>query len=200
MPTGGGSFEQAYNAQALVDTATHLVLGTRVTQAPNDKQQLIPGLEELGELPAALGKAKRILADNGYFSEPNVEAATDQQIEPLIALGRQVHNVPLAERLGHPDEPSEEASPLEQMAYCLKTSEGRSKYALRKSTVETVFGMIKSAMGFRHFHLQGHEKVEGEWTLVSIAYNLKRLFRLVRDAFEGTVFQWRFPSLQPKPS
>ena len=178
--TSGGGFEQAYNAQAVVDLATHLILAGHVTQAPNDKRELIPALDLLDAMPEELGEVTTLLADNGYFSEPNVEAATDQQIEPLIALGRQKHNVPLKERLAReePEEPEEDASALERMAYRLETREGRALYGKRKSTVETVFGIIKSALGFRQFLLRGLRKVSGEWTLVRIAYNLKRLFRL----------------------
>ena len=180
MPTSGGGFEQAYNAQALVDVATHLVLSGYVTQAPNDKQQLVPALARLEELPEQMGKATHLVAGNGYFSTPNVEAARGAGIEPLIALGRERHNVPLEERLASadPEEPPEEASALDEMAWRLQTREGRALYGKRKSTVETVFGIMKSALGFRQFLLRGLRQVSGEWTLVRIAYNLKRLFRL----------------------
>lgn len=189
MPTSSGGFEQAYNAQALVDIATHLIVGGHVTQAPNDKQELTPALDAAGKLPEELGGITRLLADSGYFSKTNVETATEQKIQPLIARGRQAHNPPLAERLqtgrvprrSAPPDPT--ASALEQMAYHLDTPEGRAAYAKRKCTNEPVFGTIKSAQGFRQFMLRGHEKVEGEWTLVRIAYNLRRLFRLMGGLF-----------------
>ncbi len=197
MPTSGGSFEQAYNAQALVDAATHLIIGGHVTQAPNDKQELIPTLDAAGELPEELGEITRLLVDSGYYSKMNVETATERNIQPLIARGRQPHNAPLAERLPtgeglrRPEPPEPTASALEQMAYHLDTPEGRAAYAKRKCTNEPVFGTIKSAQGFRQFMLRGHEKVEGEWTLVNIAYNLKRLFRLMGGLFSPQTTQDR---------
>jgi len=186
MPSGGSGFEQAYNAQAVVDLATHLVVGGHVTQASNDKQQFVPALDDLDQLPEEVGRVTKILADNGYFSASNVQAAIERKVEPMIALGRQKHNVPLADRLmqeGPESRPPEEATPVEKMAYRLSTPDGRALYGQRKATVETVFGIIKSAMGFRQFMLRGHANVSGEWTLVRIAYNLKRLFRLAVDEF-----------------
>jgi transposase len=179
MPTSGGSFEQAYNVEAAVDLESHLIVAQHVTQATNDKRELIPALERLTALPEQLGRVHTALADNGFYSEDNVEAADECGIEPLIALGRQAHNVPLEARLAQPDPPGEDATPLERMAYRLKTPEGRALYGRRKSTVEAVFGMVKRVLGFRQFMLRGFAKASGEWTLVSIAWNLRRMFRLV---------------------
>lgn len=184
MPVPGGGFDQCYNAQAAVATDSLLVVATDVVQAANDKQQVEPMLDKLGGLPDELGEAKTLLADTGYFSAANVEACAAAGIDPLIAMGRQPHHPPLAERFAPapppPDNPT--PTPVEAMAYRLKTPEGRTLYALRKQTPEPVFGIIKSALGFRQFLLRGLDKVRGEWTLVTMAYNLKRLFVLAAAA------------------
>lgn len=179
MPTSGGTFEQAYNVQAAVDVETQLIVGQFATQAPNDKQQIEPALAELATLPEELGAVEALLADHGFFSAPNVEAVIAEGIEPLIAVGRQRHNLPLQERLHCPEAPGEEATAVEQMAYRLKTPDGRALYGKRKSTVEAVFGQIKRVLGFRQFMLRGFARICGEWTLVTMAYNLRRLFQLV---------------------
>jgi len=178
MPVSGGGFEQAYNAQAAVDVATGLVVACFATQAPNDKQQLVPALDRLEALPSALARVEHLLTDNGYFSEPNVEAATRAGIEPLMALGREAHHQVLADLLQEPEAPGDEATALDRMAYRLKTPEGKALYGKRKSSVEPVFGQIKRVLGFRQFMLRGFDRICGEWTLVTMAYNLRRLFQL----------------------
>src|ERR671916_327751 len=153
-----------------------------VVRAANDKQQVEPMLAELGALPERLGEVETLLADSGYFSEANVQACAAAGIDPLIAMGRQPHHPPLAERFA-PDPPSpDEPTPLEAMAHRLRTREGKKLYALRKHTPEPVFGIIKSVLGFRQFLLRGLDKVRGEWNLVTMAYNLKRLFALAGAA------------------
>ena len=137
----GGGFEQCYNAQACVAAGCLLVVANNVVQAANDKQQVEPMLGKLATLPPELGQVETLLADTGYFSEANVQACAAADINPLIAMGRQL-------------------------------------YALRKHTPEPMFGIIKSALGFRQFLLRGLDKVRGEWNLVTMAYNLKRLFSL----------------------
>jgi transposase len=175
MPVSGGGFEQAYNAQAAVDTATMLVLATGVTQQPNDKRQVEPMLDALAALPEALGQVDSAAMDNGYYSAANVKACLDRQIEPLIALGREAHHLPLAERFGAEALEPETDDPVIRMAWRLKTRAGRALYAKRKATVEPVFGIIKQVMGFRQFSLRGLAAVSGEWTLVTLAFNLKRM-------------------------
>jgi hypothetical protein len=72
----------------------------------------------------------------------------------------------------------ENATPVQALSHRLKTQTGRALYALRKQTVEPVFGIIKSVMGFRQFSLRGLKNVTGEWTLVCLAWNLKRMAKL----------------------
>lgn len=180
MPTSGGGFEQAYNVQACVDVETHLIVAQFATQATNDKEQVEPALDRLSALPEELGTVETLLTDNGFFSEGNVEATHEAGIEPLMALGREAHHLPLAERMEIADPPGEGATALEEMAYRLKTPEGRALYGRRKSTVEPVFGQIKHVLGFRQFMLRGLAQISGEWSLVTMAYNLRRLFQLRR--------------------
>ena len=177
MPSAEG-FKQAYNAQAAVDLDTMCVISAHVTQSPNDKQEVNPTLEALDKLPEQLGKVDTLLADTGYFSEANVNKCIEAEVTPLLSTGRQKHNQPLQERFTKPEPLPDNASPVEKMKYHLKTPEGKQLYGKRKSTVEPVFGIIKHVMGFRQFMLRGYEAVSGEWTLVSIAWNLKRMFAL----------------------
>jgi len=178
MPVAGGGFEQCYNAQAVVAVGSLLVVAADVTQAPNDKQQLEPMLDQIASLPDTLGRVGALLADNGYFSEANVEACAAAGIDPLIAMGREPHHPSLAERFADAPPPPDAPTPLKTMAHRLKTPEGKTLYGLRKHTPEPVFGIIKSALGFRQFLLRGLDNVRGEWSLVTMAWNMKRMFVL----------------------
>ena len=174
LPSHDG-FIQGYNSQAAVDVETLLIVAATVSQQTNDKQQVEPMLAEIGKLPEILGQPEALLADTGYFSADNVEACCEQKIEPLIAMGRDRHHVPLAERLA-PDAPEPKTDdPVAKMAWKLKTKAGKARYAKRKSTVEPVFGIIKHVLGFRQFSLRGLDAVAGEWKLVTLAFNLKRM-------------------------
>jgi transposase len=178
MPVAGGGFDQCYNAQAAVAAGSLLVVATDVVQAPNDKNQVEPMLEKIEALPEALGEVEHLLADTGYFSAGNVAACEKAGVEPVIAMGRQPHHPPLSERFGKAPDAPKDPTPVEAMAHKLKTPAGRALYALRKQTPEPVFGIIKSALGFRQFSLRGLENVRGEWSLVTMAWNLKRMFTL----------------------
>jgi transposase len=178
MPVAGGGFEQCYNAQAAVAAGSMLVVAIDVVQAPNDKQQVEPMLKKIEALPEELGKVESLLADAGYFSAENVGACKKVGVEPVIAMGRQPHHPPLSERFASAPEEPKNPTPVEAMAYRLKTPAGRALYALRKQTPEPVFGIIKSVLGFRQFSMRGLEKVRGEWSLITMAWNLKRMFVL----------------------
>ncbi len=128
--------------------------------------------------PEELGKPENLLADRGYFSAANVAACEKTGIEPLIAMGRQPHHPPLAERFEAAPEAPDDPTPVEAMAHRLKTPAGRALYALRKQMPEPVFGIIKSALGFRQFSLRGLAGARAEWSLVTMAWNIKRLFAL----------------------
>lgn len=178
MPVSGGGFEQAYNVQAAVDTATKLIVATHITQKPNDKLELEPTLENLAALPKELGTVTELIADSGYFSETNVTACEKREITPYIAVGRDQHNQPLWDRFQEPPPLADDADTVARMRHRLKTSVGKAVYALRKVTSEPVFGIIKQAMGFRSFMLRGYDAVESEWSLACMAYNIKRLHAL----------------------
>jgi transposase len=178
MPVAGGGFEQCYNAQAVVAAGSLLVVAADVVQAPNDKRQLSPMLDKLAALPEDLGQPETLLADNGYFSAANVAACAAAEIAPLIAPGRQVHHPSLDERFAEAPPAPDDPTPVEAMVHRLKTPEGKKLYALRKHTPEPVFGIIKSVLGFRQFLLRGLDHVRGEWNLVTMAWNLKRMFVL----------------------
>ena len=176
MRVAGGGFEQSYNAQAVVDTESMLIMLPFITQAGNDKKQVEPALAGLQALPEAVPRPQTMLQDAGYYSESNVESCDKAGIEPLIATGRECHHPHWSERFGEDPPPEKETpTPLEKMKHRLKTREGKALYALRKQTVEPVFGIIKSVMGFRQFSVRGLKKVGNEWNLVCLAWNIKRM-------------------------
>ena len=175
MKVAGGGFEQCYNAQAVVDTESMLILATHVTQATNDKEQVEPMLAKVQANPEGLNQPKTWLADTGYYSAKNVAACLAANSEPLIAVQRDEHHPDWRERFTEPLLLAGDASPVEIMKHTLKTRTGRAAYALRKQTVDPVFGIIKSVMGLRQFLLRGLSNVKNEWTLVCLAWNLKRM-------------------------
>ena len=175
MKVSGGGFDQCYNAQAVVDTESMLILAPHITQATNDKEQVEPMVAKVRANPDGLNRPETWLADTGYYSEKNVEACAAAEIEPLIAVKRDAHHPGWRARFKEPQPLSGDATPVETMKHTLKTPAGRAAYALRKQTVEPVFGIIKSVMGFRQFLLRGLENVSNEWTLVCLAWNLKRM-------------------------
>lgn len=179
MPSSGKGFEQAYNAQASVDVDSMLIVEGHITQNPNDKQEIKPTLQNLSSLPEEIGKVNSILADTGYFSESNVGECLSEQMTPYIAVGRDRHNQTLGERFFQQSPLPKDADSVTKMKHRLQTKEGRQLYAKRKSTVEPVFGIIKNIMGFRQFLLRGLTSVTGEWNIVCIAWNLKRMHALI---------------------
>jgi transposase len=175
MPVSDGGFEQSYNAQAAVDTDSMLVVEQHVSQCANDKHEVAPTLDNLAAVAEQIGKPAALLADNGYCSASNVSLCETQQVPPFFATKRDQHHPPLRERFSEPPSISETASPVDTMRHRLATQVGRAIYALRKQTIEPVFGIIKEVLGFRRFSLRGFAAAGAEWTLVCIAYNLKRL-------------------------
>ncbi len=177
MPSSEG-FVQGFNAQAAVDNGSHLIVAGHVTDSCNDKQQIAPALEQLVAVEAVIGKPEWILADTGHFSANNVAQCKMADVTPYIASGRNAHNQPLANRQAPALALPADADPAARAKRRLKTPEGKAIYARRKATVETAFGIIKEVMGFRRFHLRGLSAVSGEWTLISLAWNLKRIHAL----------------------
>ena len=169
-------FDQHYNAQAAVDQDSFLIVASTLSHHPNDQAEAIPTLDAI---PLALGKPQAGALDNGYFSATNIAAMEARDIEPYIATGRISHHPSWQSYfVQQPAPPPADASPKVQMAYKLQTEIGGAIYRLRKCTIEPVLGIIKDVLGFRQFSLRGLQAAAGEWCLVCIAFNLKRLHTL----------------------
>jgi hypothetical protein len=179
MPSSDGMI-QAYNAQGTVDCSSRLLVTSEVSQRPTDRTLLATAVKACSKLPEKLGAVSEMLADAGYFSAPNVDACLAAGMTPYIAIGRESHAGGI-QRFREPPALKANASPVDVMRHRLRTKAGRAVYGQRKSTIEPTFGIIKSIMGFRQFSLRGFEKVKAEWSIVSIAYNLKRMHRLMRN-------------------
>jgi transposase len=166
-------FDQHYNVQVAVDHESRLIVGSSVSNHPTDREEAMPTVDAI---PAEIGKPKAAALDTGYWSPTNVERLAAREIEPYIATGRDSHHQSWQERFAEePTPPAQEASLIIKMAYKLRTAIGKQLYGLRKSTVEPVIGIVKEILGFRQFSLRGAVAVAGEWCLVCLAYNLKRL-------------------------
>ncbi len=167
MKTPNG-FDQTYNAQAAVDAESQVIVAAGLTNAANDKQQIVP---MAAAIERNLGRApKELSADSGYCSEANLAELERLGIRGYVATGRQKHGAKSATRAG-----ASGGTLVEGMSRRLKQGGHRSRYRLRKQTVEPVFGQIKGARGFRQFHLRGLTKVADEWLLLCLAHNLLKL-------------------------
>src|SRR6202050_240719 len=179
---GADGFVQAYNAQAAVEPKLQLIVGQSVTQAANDKEQLIPMLATMEEQSGQ--RPDDILADSGYCSEKNLEALDSEEnperrVEGYIATERQKHD---EYKESCPKGPlSKEATRVDRMRRKLRTKAGKAVYAARKAIVEPVFGQIKQARGFRQFLLRGVDKVRGEWSLVCLPHNILKMHRVCHE-------------------
>ncbi|HOG48257.1 MAG TPA: transposase [Anaerolineae bacterium] len=170
-------FDQHYNAQAVADHNSLLIVGNRLSNHPNDYGEAIPDLDAV---PSGLGKPKAAALDYGFFSALNIEQMEARGIDPYIATGREPHHRSWQEHFAaEPMPPPSDASPRVKMAYKLQTEIGKAIYRLRKCTVEPVIGIIKEVLGFRQFSLRGQKAAAGEWCLVCLAFNLKRLHVLM---------------------
>src|SRR5450756_661040 len=169
-------FDQDYTAQVAVDQESFLIVGESLSNHPNDQSEAKPTLESISP---PLGKPEAAALDNGFFSAPTIEMFQSRGIDPYIATGCEAQHQSWQERFAEePAPPREDASPKVKMAYKLRTEIGKAIYAARKSTVEPVIGIIKEVLGFRQFSLRGEVAAGGEWCLVCLAFNLKRLHRL----------------------
>ncbi len=153
-----------------------LVLVAIVSQEPNDKQQVEPIPEEPGGLASELGTAEVLLADKAVTRPGQRRGLCSSRDYSAHRSGpRKSLPLPLEERPAVDQAPPETADPVIKMVHELKTRKGRARYGRRKCTVEPVFGVIKQGMGFRQFSLRGLKAVSGEWKLVAMAFNLKRM-------------------------
>ena len=183
----GKRFDPRDNARAVLDKGgSLLILESRVSAAANDKQQLVVMLESI---PEGVGIPRAAVADSGdYSGKEGVEVERKGKTKVYTALKRRNHhrNSVVAPHQ-QPPPPAAEASTQEWMAYRLKTEAGKALYKLRKETVELLFGVVKQMSRYQWFLLWNLERVELEWTLESLAYDAKRLFRLTTPAKAG----WR---------
>jgi hypothetical protein len=167
MKTAEG-FQQGYNAQAAVDEDNHLIVATGLTDCAADTHQLLPMIaaatRNTGTAPTMT------LADSGYASEDNFAALQAQGLAACVALAREGKKIRPIDPVQHPA--------TQRMAERLATTEGQAHYRRRKVIPEPVFGWIKQAMGFRRFSVRGLNAVTGEWNLVCLALNLRRMQRL----------------------
>jgi hypothetical protein len=184
MKAGNGQhFEQSYNAQAAVEVDSRLIVGQRISQAPNDKQELVPTVKSIAP---PVESVAAVLTHSGFYSEAavqTVERTGEGQPTGTIvyaAVEKKEHHRTVSdlEQKPEPEAPGPDARTSDVMKHRLRTAQGRARYKLRQQTVEPVFGIIKSVLGFRQFLLRGLQKVELEWQLVCLAYNLKRLHRM----------------------
>ena len=171
-------WRQSYNAQAVVDAeGSQLVLGARVSVCASDSQELVADVDSV---PDEVGAVKRALADSGYANGSEVKTLEDRGIDVLVSTRggdrRRQHDF----RPEKPPKPDKEPKSkwIRAMREKLAQDDNRAWYGLRKLTVEPVFGVVKQVIGFREFLLRGQEKVNGEWQLVMLAYNCKRLHNL----------------------
>lgn len=161
----GNGFEQCYNAQASVDEAHQIIVAAAVTNCAADSGQLIPMIESTTETTGQL--PQQILADAGYRSEANFQRAEAMNTDAVIALGREGNKNTASISPTHPA--------TQRMKEKLATPEGAAAYRRRKVIVEPVFGWIKRILGFRQFSMRGLENTNGEWHLVCLAMNLRRM-------------------------
>lgn len=165
-------FEQAYNAQAVVDSTAQIIVAAAVTQDANDKQQLQPMLEKVKENCGRL--PEKASADAGYFNTEHLTDETLRTVDLYVPPDRQKHGA-APEPIGAA--PAAAASVADQMRQKLKTAAGQAVYKWRKAIVEPVFGQTKEARGFRRFSFRGLTKVAAEWDLIALTHNLLKLWR-----------------------
>jgi transposase len=164
MPTSKTSFEQSYNAQIAVDAKAQIVVAASVIQKTTDVGQLLPAVNAAFESTGKI--AKRVLADAGFKSEHEFDLLEQIGVDAYVSLGRE----------GKQARPPSAKNPCSQtMQRKLATKRGRARYRQRKGLVEPVFGWVKRVLGFRAFSLRGLQKVAGEWNLVCMALNLRRM-------------------------
>src|SRR6202162_3959749 len=174
MLKGSDGFLQGYNTQIAVEPVFQLIVGQRVTQAANDKQQMVPLVEAIEEQSGQ--KPEGVLADNGYCSDENLKYLAKKRMEGFVAAGKQKHS--------QRREPCKrgplprDSSRVERMERKLETKVGAAVYATRKFIVEPVYGQIQQARGFGQFLLRGIEKVRGEWALICMTHNILKFHKI----------------------
>jgi hypothetical protein len=171
---GADDFVQAYNVQVAVEPDFQLIVGQLVTQEANDKQQMQPVVEVIGEQSGQ--KPAEVVSDSGYCSEANLGYLEKKKIEGFVAVDRESYRDRQKPCPGGPLPKG--ATRVDRMRRKLRTKMGAAIYSTRKTIVEPVFGQIKQARGFRQFLLRGLKKVQGEWAIICLTHNILKLHRL----------------------
>jgi transposase len=164
-----GTYVQGYNCQAAVDAESQVIVARGVGNRQNDAEHLIPMLDQIRR--NLKRQAKELSADAGYCSVRNLKELCRRRIRGFVATGRQKHRSSSPEAVRRWQNPW-----ILQMTSRLRRGGFRSRYRLRKQVVEPVFGQIKECLGFRRMLLRGLESVRGEWSLVCMAHNLRKLW------------------------
>jgi transposase len=165
---GPDGFVQAYNTQIAVEPDLQLIVGQRVTQAANDKQQLQPMVEAMVE--QAGQKPQEIIGDSGYCSDQNLQYLENKRMTGFVAVDRESYRD--RNQTGPRGPLPKGATRTDRMRRKLQTKAGAAVYSIRKTVVEPVFGQIKQERGFRQFLLRGFEKTQGEWAMVCLTHNI----------------------------
>src|SRR5882724_3665262 len=168
MKTASGGFDQCYNAQLAIDAKQQIIVAADVTESAADNGQLVP-LEAQAETIIGV-RAATLLADSGYKSEANFAALEQREVDAYVSLGKGEEQRATAEGSGAPC--------TQRMGRKLRTDEGRRRFKRRKAIVEPVYGWIKHVLGFRAVSMRGLAKAKGEWSLVCLVVNLRRMATL----------------------
>jgi transposase len=171
MKMGNGSFDQAYNCQAAVDSQQQIIVACAATNAPNDKEQLQPMVKQVKQ--NLRRKPKQLSADSGYYSEENVKALRREKIDDYVCPDRLKHGEKPPPTRGRPPAG---LSFIDQVRRKLRTKKGRLIYGLRKQLPEPVFGQMKRCRGLNQFLLRGDEKADAEWSLWCTTHNLMKMW------------------------
>lgn len=176
------SYTQSINAQASVDAESYLLVGHHISQSSSDYNELLTGYQAI---PESIGKPSHYLADAGYAKISSIETInTETECELYVSVHcEDAHKERSYDYRPSKAKGSKSTKPIKNptllsMRDKLRTEEGKAIYKLRSQTIETVFGTIKEAIGFRSFLLRGMGKMAGEWELICLAYNCKRLHKM----------------------
>ena len=169
MKTSTEGFQQCYNAQTAVEGGHQLIVATQVSAKASDQGQMMELLEEVEETFEET--PKQVLADAGYCNEADLQALEERGVDGYVALGREGKRAVEIDSSKYPAK--------SRMRKKLASLAGQAEYARRKWMAEAPHGWIKEGLGFRRFSLRGLQSVQGEWDLVCLALNIKRMSALM---------------------
>ena len=179
MKTADGSYHQCYSGQAIVDSVSQVIVVAELSDEAADQCQLEPAVAQLNDNVQAIGAelptGAALTADGGYFSEENVNTATEHGLDPYIATGRFKHDEPPAPAPRGPI--PNDATPKQKMARKTRTKKGRKIYSRRKAIVEPVFGQIGTVQDGRRVRIRGKPAARAQWRFHCMIHNLLKLHR-----------------------